>query len=120
MKQKHLTHEAWVKDQKLRKTFRDVLVHTSLIESIIINESIKIEPLPNKEIKTYRSFGKAITILDKNKIIDIYLLKEKCNELMHNIFRKKLNQDQNEKIRDEMFNLINKIRKESDIAKKYI
>ena len=120
MKQKHLSHKEWVKAQKLDKTFRDVLIHASLIESIIINESIKNKCLSKKEIKTYRSFGNAVTILDKNKIIDIYNLKERRNKLMHDIFKEELNQDQIEKIRDEIFDIINKIYKESEIVKKYI
>lgn len=119
-KPKHLPHKEWVMSQKLRKNFRDVLVHTALIESAIIKESIKKKAFSKKNDGSYRSFGKAIEILDKNKILDIFNLKERRNQLVHDIFSKRLNQDEIEKIRDEMFNLIHKIRKESELIKKYL
>lgn len=119
-KKGHLSHREWVKCQKLKPTFRDVLLHTSLIESAIISESEKIKPLSKKEKLFYRSFGNSITILDKNTVVDIYNLNKERNKLIHDIFRRKLNQDQIEKTRDKMFELINKIRKESKIIKKYI
>ena len=119
-KQKHLSHKEWVMSQKLRNNFRDVLIHTALIESAIIKESIKKKTFSKKNDGSYRSFGKAIEILDKDKILDIFNLKERRNQLVHDIFSKRLNQDEIEKIRDEMFNLIHKIRKESGLMKKYI
>ena len=117
---KHLTHEKWISLQKPRNTFRDVLIQTSLIESAVIKESTKLSPLTSKEKKDYRSFGRAIQIIDRTKVIDIFELKQRRNKLMHDIFSKKLNQDQIEKVRDDMFRLIQKILKESRLVSKYL
>ena len=119
-KAKHLTHDEWVSLQKPRNTFRDVLIQSSLIESAVIKESTKISPLTQKEKKYYRNFGRAIEIIDKANIIDIFELKQKRNKLIHDIFAKKLNQDQIEEVRGEMFCLIRKILKESRSVKKYL
>lgn len=106
--------------QKPKNTFRDVLLQTSLIESAVIEESAGLLPLTSKEKKNYRSFGCAIEVIGKTKIPDIFELKEKRNQLVHDIFSKKLDQDQIEEVRGEMFRLIKKILKESRLVSKYL
>ena len=103
----NFSHEEWVKHQKLRKTFRDVLLYFALIESIAIEESAKKRPLTANERKSYRTFARAIEILNRNPSVP--LLKSlgiERNKLVHRIFIDRLDQKQIESIRDRMFELI--------------
>jgi len=118
-KAKHLSHEDWLECQfkeYRKKRYRDVILHVSIIESAIIVESKLFHPFPCPGEKTkHRTFSRAIKILEENRKNNRIVKKEiktikkcwkkRCN-LVHGIIEKKLDQDNIEKLIDELHNLI--------------
>ncbi len=117
IKKNLLPHEKFIEyqfDHYLRKEYRDVLLHTSIIESIIIAESKSLHPFPCPNEKSkYRKFSYAIDILKKDKdksdlleIKKVVSLWKKRNEMIHGIMEKRYDQKQIEALRNILHNLL--------------
>lgn len=115
-KKRNLPHNDWVEyqfDCNLDREYRDTILHTSFIESVIIFESEKLHhfPCPNERGK-YRNFSYAFNLLkisdnySKEELEKIDLLWNTRNELIHGIIKTQLKQKEIEKLRDNLYCLI--------------
>ena len=96
---RNLSHNDWVIQQfkkYLRPSYRDVIIHTSIIEGVLRNESKK------------GSFDSANKFLLQSKKIDsseFYMFNEVRdirNKLIHESFMNKLVQNEIDKLRDDL------------------
>lgn len=125
--EKKLSHEKWVECQfnKYNKScFRDVVLHTSFIESTIIAESERFHPFPClKERGQFRTFGYAIELLKtnddyKDKDFEaINDLREKRNNLIHGIMEEGIDQNEIESRVGKIYEKIKEVYK-SDLFNK--
>ncbi|TSC67980.1 MAG: hypothetical protein G01um101466_588 [Parcubacteria group bacterium Gr01-1014_66] len=115
-KRHDLTNQEWVKyqlDCNLDREIRDVLLHASFIEGVIIAESEKYHTFPYQDEKgKFRSFWKALNLL-KGKMNDefnpINEMRELRNELIHGIAKNGFDQKTIERKRDSLYCLILKV-----------
>lgn len=121
---KHLPHKEWVLNQfekYLTLSYRNVFIHTSIIEGLLIDESEEETPFPDEKEKKkcqkqFRIISYAMKLLGKlNK--NYKKLFENRNDLIHGIARKSnpLDQDNIEKKIKEMHSCIINIYKEKYI-----
>lgn len=129
-----LSHVDWVNYQlkcNLNNSLRNVLLHTSFIEAILIDKSedIKGFPFTDKEKcnvcnNRYRTIRGALKVLEKEKVIsnnekmDCFdKLFDTRNRLIHSVARKgkELDQNQIEKLRNDMYEKIMQIYRSSPV-----
>jgi hypothetical protein len=119
---KNLSHHDWVVqqfDKYLRSQYRDVFIHSSIIEGVLVNESGKRSfDLANKSLLCSKKiYSSEFCVF--NEIRDIR------NRLAHDIFKKNgLAQNDIDKLRDDLIEKIHEAYKtssflEEKIFKKY-
>ncbi|MDP1845944.1 MAG: hypothetical protein Q8L09_04335 [Candidatus Moranbacteria bacterium] len=119
---KNLSHHDWVVqqfDKYLRKQYRDVFIHSSIIEGVLVNESKERSfDLANKRLLCSKKiYSSEFCVF--NEIRDIR------NKLAHDIFKKDgLTQKDIDKLRDDLMEKIHKAYKissflEDKLFKKY-
>ena|SRR3989338_7822766 len=130
-KKRNLSHKEWVVYQfyccDFDSSYKNVFLHTSFIEGLVIDKSIDQHPFPTveekekvKENPNYkRGFRNALTLLEsdisgESKLL--HKLYDDRNALIHNIARKPNPLDQNgiEMMRNKMWQNILDIYKTSD------
>lgn len=122
---KNLCHREWMEYQfncRINKIeYRDVILHSSIIESAIIFESKKQHPFPCiNEKGRFRTLSNAIDILRRSakysqeELDEIDELGKLRNNLIHGIVEKELKQNDIETYIYEMYDMIVKIY-ESDL-----
>lgn len=114
---KNLSHKDWVKQQfnkYLKSSYRNVFVHSSIIEGILVNES---------GMDKFDSANKFLLCSQKITSSEFCVFNEIRkirNSLAHDIFKKKLPQNDIDKLRDDLMEKIQKAYKISSFLDKKI
>jgi adenine-specific DNA methylase len=118
---KNLNHNDWVKQQfekYLKSTYRNVIIHSSIIEGTLKNESSKNKfDLANKSLLNSKKITQAeFNIFDK--------IRDLRNKLVHESFKNHLVQNDIDNLRDSLMNKIHEAYKKSvflekNLLKKY-